>query len=226
MMHVAVIPDGNRRWAQKNGLDLERGYEMGIRRFAEFVKWSIELGVDEITGWGMSYDNYIRRDREVLESIKRVIMRYYEENQDRKEEIFRTYPELNDINLKVYGFFDDLDPKDRELIDRINSQLNGKKYRVNILVLYNGRMEILKIARDLRGKESISMEDVINSLMIRSYPDIVIRTGGHVRTSGFMPIQTEYSEWFFLDKLWPEFTRDDYVRILEDFRKRNRNFGR
>lgn len=225
-MHVAVIPDGNRRWARNRGLSLEEGYEAGIKKFAEFVKWSIELGVNEVTGWGMSYDNYRNRDREVLESIKRVINRYYEQNKDRKDELFRTFPELKDINLKVYGYFDELTDEERSYIDLINQQLNGGKYKVNILLLYNGRIEILNAVRKLAGSDRIDMNTLEDNLILKSKPDIIIRTGGRIRTSGFLPIQSEYSEWFFLDKLWPEFTRDDYLSILQEFRTRERNFGR
>lgn len=225
-MHVAVIPDGNRRWAKKNNKSLEEGYEAGILKFAEFIKWSIELNVQEITGWGMSYDNYKNRGIEVWESIKNVIMRYYEKYKDKKDELFSKYPELNDVNLKIYGCFDELDEEQLSKIELINSQLNGTKYKVNILILYNGRIEILNIIKKLKNSQEVSLDDINNNLLIKSSPDIVIRTGGHIRTSGFMPIQTEYSEWFFLDKLWPDFTKEDYISILNNFKMRKRNFGK
>lgn len=224
-MHVGIIPDGNRRWAKKNNLSIEEGYEKGILKFAEFVKWSIELGINEITAWGMSYDNYKNRSPEVWNSIKNVLLRYYEKYKD--ENLFEKYPELKDVNLKLYGFFDELNDEDKEKIDLINKQLNGNKYKVNILVLYNGRVEILNLVNKLiNQKNHATMDDIYEHLLIKSSPDLVIRTGGHVRTSGFMPIQTEYSEWFFLDKLWPEFTKEDYVKVLEEFKTRVRNFGK
>lgn len=224
-MHVGIIPDGNRRWAKKNNLSIEQGYEKGILKFAEFVKWSIELGINEITAWGMSYDNYKNRSPEVWNSIKNVLLKYYEKYKD--ENLFEKYPDLRDVNLKLYGFFDELNDEDKEKIDLINKQLNGNKYKVNILVLYNGRVEILNLVNKLINQKShVTMDDIYEHLLIKSSPDLVIRTGGHVRTSGFMPIQTEYSEWFFLDKLWPEFTKEDYVKVLEEFKTRVRNFGK
>ncbi|MEM1893538.1 MAG: polyprenyl diphosphate synthase [Candidatus Anstonellales archaeon] len=226
MMHVAVIPDGNRRWARSRGLSLEEGYEAGIKKFAEFVKWSIELGITEITGWGMSYDNYRNRDREVLDSIKRIVNKYYEETKNRKDEIMTTYPILKDINLKVYGYFEELTDEEREYIELLNNQLNGEKYKVNILLFYNGRIEILSAVRKLVNSEKIDLDSLEKNLMLKSKPDIIIRTGGRIRTSGFLPIQSEYSEWFFLEKLWPDFTREDYIKILNEFQTRERNFGR
>ncbi len=225
-MHVAIIPDGNRRWARKNNLSLEDGYEKGILKFAEFIKWSIELGVNEVTAWGMSYDNYKNRSIEVWNSIKRILLKYYEKYKD--EDVFQKYPEIKDINLKLYGFFDDLNEEDREKIELINSKLNGNKYKINILILYNGRIEMLYVINKLikSNMTEVTLEQLYNNLLVNSFPDIVIRTGGHIRTSGFMPIQTEYSEWFFLDKLWPEFTKEDYEGILEQFKRRERNFGK
>ncbi|MEM4192123.1 MAG: undecaprenyl diphosphate synthase family protein, partial [Candidatus Anstonellales archaeon] len=155
-----------------------------------------------------------------------IVNRYYEENKNRKDEIMTTYPILKDINLKVYGYFEELTDEEREYIELINNQLNGEKYKVNILLFYNGRIEILSAVRKLVNSEKIDLDSLEKNLMLKSKPDIIIRTGGRIRTSGFLPIQSEYSEWFFLEKLWPDFTREDYIKILNEFQTRERNFGR
>jgi undecaprenyl diphosphate synthase len=221
-MHVAFIPDGNRRWAKKNNINLRDAYKKGIELFSKVLQWSKELGVNEVSIWAISYDNYFNRPKEEIDTLFSLFEEYYQTYKDKTEEIIKKYPEIENTRIYIGGYIEVLEEKYRKYAEEINNRIvKDEKYRVNFLVIYNGRIEIIKALEKM--KNGFSLED---SLMLNRYPDIIIRTGGRVRTSGFLPIQSEYSEWYFLEKLWPEFDKEDYIKILEDFQTRQRNFGK
>jgi undecaprenyl diphosphate synthase len=221
-MHVAFIPDGNRRWAKKNNVNLRDAYKKGIEHFSKVLQWSKELGVNEVSIWAISYDNYFNRPKEEIDILFSLFEEYYQTYKDKTEEIIKKYPEIENTRIYIGGYIEVLEEKYRKYAEEINNRIvKDEKYRVNFLVIYNGRIEIIKALEKM--KNGFSLED---SLMLNRYPDIIIRTGGRVRTSGFLPIQSEYSEWYFLEKLWPEFDKEDYIKVLEDFQTRQRNFGK
>ncbi|NPA22343.1 MAG: di-trans,poly-cis-decaprenylcistransferase [Candidatus Micrarchaeota archaeon] len=210
-MHVAFIPDGNRRWAKKNNVSLQEAYLKGTEKLKDVLQWSKDLGVKEVTVWAMSYDNYKKRSPEEISLLFQIMKNYRQ-----------WLGEIKNVKVEFVGKLDELPQDILEMIEEVKEKGKEGEYKINVLFLYNGRWEILEVAK----KGPKTEEELYQALLLKSFPDIVIRTGGQVRTSGFLPIQTEYSEWFFLEKLWPDFSFEDYKKILEDFQKRQRNFGK
>ncbi len=222
-MHVALIPDGNRRWARKHNLSLEEAYKKGIEHFGDFLKWSHEFGVNEVTVWAMSYDNYVKRSKEEISTLLKLFKYFYDYVSKKKDELYQQYPVLKSTQIRFIGKWDLLPWEYQEIIKYVHRETHGD-FKINFLLIYSGRIEILEAAKKL--PENATEQDLIDNLMLKDFPDLVIRTGGHIRTSGFLPIQSEYSEWYFVEELWPDFSKEKYMEILEDFKKRERKFGK
>ncbi len=224
---LAIIPDGNRRWAKKHRLGVLNGYSSGIEKFVEFSRWCKEYGIDSVTVWALSTEN-LSRPRHELGTLFKL---YKKMATDKKfiAELHETGTRIRVIGRK------NMLPKDlADSFTGLEEATKDHKERViNMLLAYGGKDDILEAAKravvELMNKSTARVEELFEkSLISYGMPsiDLIIRTSGEQRLSGFMPWQSDYSELYFSKKLWPDFTRRDLKAALDDYAKRQRRFGR
>lgn len=228
--HVAVLCDGNRRWARANGFtDVSHGYRMGALKIAELISWCDAAGIEMATIYLLSTEN-LRRDQDELESLIEIIT-------DVVEEISGSG---NNSSVRIVGTLDLL-PEDsaRRLREAAQRTKGRTGTHVNVAIGYGGRQEIADAVRALvkqkqgEGREgdelieSITVDGIGEHLYTSGQPDpdLVIRTSGEQRLSGFLLWQSAYSEIWFTEAYWPEFRRVDFLRALRDYAARHRRFG-
>ncbi len=221
--HVAIIMDGNRRWARKHGKPSLEGHRVGYQAFKKVAYAALDRGVKVLSAWAFSTENWKRTKREV-----QFLMRLME--WVLKEEIAEF--SRNNVRLVVTGRLHELSPRLQKLIaDSMNLTRNNTRGILNVMVNYGGRTEIVDAVRAIaRAKLD---PDKIDAALISKHlyqpelpdPDLIIRTSGELRLSGFMPWQGEYSELIFSDKLWPDFTPKDFDVALAEYARRDRRFG-
>ncbi|MFC9786373.1 isoprenyl transferase [Rhodococcus sp. NPDC127528] len=228
--HVAVMCDGNRRWARENGFtDVAHGHRMGALKIAELLRWCDDAGIEMATIYLLSTEN-LRRDPEELDSLLEIIT-------DVVEEI--SGPDQN-WSVKIVGTLDLLPEESarrlREAADRTDGRTGT---HVNVAVGYGGRQEIADAVQSLLGEKlaaGLSGDDLVKAMSVEGIdghlytsgqpdPDLVIRTSGEQRLSGFLLWQSAYSEIWFTEAYWPEFRRVDFLRALRDYAARHRRFG-
>ncbi|RFA92952.1 polyprenyl diphosphate synthase [Pyrobaculum aerophilum] len=227
--HIAVIPDGNRRYAKKTGLDFYHAYKKGVEKVRSFLTWALEFrNIKNVTFFALSTEN-LKRSKIELEILFRIF----------EEELRRTLEDPlihdNKVRVRFIGDRSLLPGRVVKYIDELESVTkNYSNYHLTIALGYGGRAEIVRcIKRVLSGEvrlETFSEEELFQCLDTRGIPnpepDVVVRTGGEKRLSNFLLYQTAYSELIFLDKLWPEVEREDLVYIIEEYSRRQRRFGR
>lgn len=228
--HVAIIPDGNRRWAKKHGITLVRGYDKGIRKIGDVLKWCKEYDVHTLSMWGFSTSN-AKRNPEEIERLfglfKKYLYKIITESRKKGEKERKKY----DVRVKFLGRRA-LFPKEiRDAMDKIEDfTKNSKTYQLNLLLGYGGREEIVDAVNALleEGAQKVDEEAIGKHLYSAGMrdPDLIIRTSGEQRLSGFMPWQSVYSELYFCRKLWPDFSRKDFVAALRTYDARMRRFGK
>lgn len=221
--HIAIIPDGNRRWAKEKGLPVFEGHRRGVEIFEEIGDAAIKRGVKYMTFWGFSTENWQRSKREVAYLMKlfRWVFTNKLEDFDRK-----------DIRINVLGrveqFSNDLQRMIAKAITRTKENTRGV---VNLALNYGGRAELLdmvKQALSLKLNPRLVTEENLSQLLYAPDvpdPDLIIRTSGEQRLSGFLPWQGAYSELYFSKKYWPAFTPKDLDLALEEYAARQRRFG-
>ena len=224
---LALIPDGNRRWAKQHHLTIFNGYSNGVKRFLEFSRWGKEYGINSVTVWMLSTEN-LSRPKYELDTLFRI---YKKMTTDKKliAELHKTGTRIHVVGRK------NMLPKDlAESLTKLEADTKDHKERViNMLLVYGGKDDILSAARkavsEFMSKSTAKFEDLFErSLISYGVPniDLIIRTSGEQRLSGFMPWQTNYSELYFSKKLWPDFTKNDLKRAISDYSKRQRRFGK
>lgn len=226
--HIAIIPDGNRRWAELHGKSIEEAYDIGIRKFGDLAKWAKNSGVKTFTAWGFSTENMKRGEEE-----KKIIWKHFAYFLKEGIKKFKTEKrdEFSQVKVNFLGRIDLL-PKEVSMLMKEAMELtkNNKPYTVNLMIMYGGKAEIVDAVNKAiaSGKTHITEEDISTNLYTSGQkdPDLIIRTSGEQRTSGLMPWQTCYSELIFLDKLWPDVTEKDFENCIEEFKKRKRRFGK
>jgi len=228
--HIGIIVDGNRRYAKKLGLKPWEGHYIGAKKFEEFLKWCYELGIREVTVYAFSTENFKRNKEEVKQILNLIKMKLEEL---KKSDIIHK----NEVRVRILGRLDLL-PKDLVQTIKEVEELtkNYNKYRLNVAIAYGGRSEIIdaikKIVKDVQsGKLSIDdiTEDVISRYLYTEGspdPDLIIRTSGEERLSNFLIWQSAYSELYFVEALWPEFSKLDFLLAIRSYQKRERRFGR
>jgi len=221
--HVAIIPDGNRRWAKKHGITLLESYDKGIAHIANVLKWCRKYRVRELTMWGFSMENFLRDRKEVSQLFKLF-------NQKLSEGMRHDYEKYK-VRVRFMGRIDELPREVSEKMRQVERDTaKHKNYRLNLMLAYGGRREILDaVNRALSQRMGRVDEKSFANLLYTSgasEPDLVIRTSGEVRTSGFLPWQSAYSEYHFSRKLWPDFSERDFKRALDDYSRRRRKYGK
>ncbi len=219
---LAIIPDGNRRYAKKHNLSYEEAYKKGIRKVFDVCNWCIEKGIKHLAIWGFSTENWNRSkiERKLLFNLFREAIDKALENKD-----------LDKKKIRVV-FAGDISKFPLWLRNKLNSLVERTKkfstFKLTICLNYGGRAEILNAINKLiqQKRKRINENIFKKSLWIEEEPDLIIRTSGEQRLSGFLPFQSVYSELYFCKKLWPEFSKRDFEKAIEDFNRRQRRFGR
>ena len=225
--HIAIILDGNRRWARKHRMQPWKGHEQGVRKVGQLMQWAKELGVKELTLYAFSVENFKRAKKEV-DFLMDTFLREFER--------LRKSPKLGKegIRIRAIGRLWMFPPKVQKALQEImDSTRHHKSYTVNFALAYGGRQEITDAVKGIAemvkhsGLEpkDITERMITQHLSLQSEPDIIIRPGGEQRVSNFLIWQGNYSEWFFLRKMWPEFTKNDLKKVIAEFHARQRRFG-
>lgn len=226
--HIGFILDGNRRFARMRGLKPWRGHEYGKEKVHQLLDWCDEFGVKELTLYTFSMQNFHRPAREVEELMK-MLKKYFQDS--------ATDARVHERGIRIRAIGQlDLLPEDIQAVIRETEAATQHytNFTLNICVAYGGREEIFqavktiatKIKQKLLDAADLTFEAFESHLFLQSQPDIIIRTGGECRTSNFLSWQSGYSEWFFVDKLLPEFEREDLESIIKEFGQRERRFGK
>lgn len=230
-MHVALIPDGNRRFMRKIGIrNLAKSYEMGIRRFYDFLTWCGDFNVKEVTIYALSTENIANRSSRELKTLFRVFSRQAKDALNDKR-LHEREVKVNICGSRDYLLNETSEPAlARELVSNLDALEEATKdysgQILNMAVAYGGRQEIINAVSAVATQGlPLTEENIKKHLWVKDYPDIVIRTAED-RLSNFLPWQSAYSEIYFPDKLWQEFDRGDLQEILSDYQNRERRFGR
>ena len=221
--HLGIILDGNRRYAQKLLREHWKGHDSGAEKVEKLFDWCRELGVAELTLYVFSMQNF-NRDKKEVDYLMNLFCSFFE-RKEIKEKI-----KNNQIKINFIGRRHLLPMKVQDIISRLETETkNYAGFTANLAMAYGGREEIVdgvnKILKEGKVKE-IDEKVFSEYLQLQSQPDLIIRTGGERRTSNFLIWQSWYSEWFFLDKYWPEFEKEDLAKVLGEFDQRERRFGK
>ena len=225
--HIAIIMDGNRRWARSHNLPIKLGHKKGADKLEEMAKYANKIGIEHLTVYAFSTENWKRSEEEVSGLMS--LLKQYLNNF-----LNRTSTE----NIKI-NFLGDIKVLRKELQESINKAIektkNNTGLNLNIAFNYGGRDEIVKATRKIAEKvkaneidiDSINEELISKNLYTYNIPDpdLLIRTSGEIRLSGFLIWQSAYTEFLFLDKYWPDFNEQDLDMSIEEYKKRNRKFG-
>lgn len=220
--HVAIIMDGNRRWAKKNGLKLFFGHKRGVETFENVLKYLYKKGVKILTVYAFSTENW-KRDKKQVDDLMNVLSKAILE---KKNLLFE-----NSVVLNILG---NLDKFPMDIRDNLNKLVKETKNNtgmiLNTALNYGGRDEIIRAVKKILsvGKTDINEENFGNFLDTKNMPDpdIIIRTGGDNRLSNFLLWQGSYSEVFFVNTLWPDFGSSEIDHIFDEYVSRKRNFGK
>jgi short-chain Z-isoprenyl diphosphate synthase len=231
---VAVILDGNRRWATLAGLrEPGAGHRRGADKLGELVGWCASLGIAELTVWGLSMENLARPSRE-LTALTQVLS-------EELERLGRRAVSDGVVRIRVFGRLAALPAELAETARRVQRQTgHNEGMCLNIALGYSGRDELVAAAQGLvrslaaEGVPPIEMAGRIDADAIRRHlytaehsdPDLIIRTSGEMRLSGFLPWQSSHSEFYFTDVYWPAFRELDFLRAVRTYQQRERRFGR
>lgn len=224
--HIAIIMDGNGRWAKQRGLPRTAGHAAGAEAFRRIANYCRTLGVEYLTVYAFSTENWKRSADEVA-GIMKLLRRYL-------EEALRDM-EKNRVRFRFFGDLTKLSPELQALCDRAQKQSEDYDVQVNFCLNYGGRDEIVQAARRFAGDvadgkrqpEELTEELLATYLYSADVPDpeLIIRPSGEKRTSNFLLWQSAYSEYVFMNVLWPDFSPEDLDAAIEEYHRRNRRFG-
>ena len=224
--HIAIILDGNGRWAKKRGLPRTAGHMAGAETFRRIATYCRSIGVEYLTVYAFSTENW-KRPVEEVGTIMKLLWRYL-------DEAIRTM-EKDHIRMKVFGELARLSPQLREMVDRtdeISQHYQG--FQANICLNYGGRDEIIHAARRYaRDYAEGKVQGELSEEQFGGYlysagipdPDLLIRPGGEMRISNFLLWQCAYAEFYFTDVLWPDFTPEELDKAIAEFNRRDRRYG-
>ena len=225
--HIAIIMDGNRRWARAKGMDPKLGHKEGAKTLEKIVRYANKIGLGYITVYAFSTENWKRAEDEVG-ALMLLLQNYLDDYSKRAD--------TENIRVKVLGDISALSEKMQKSINRCMERTKDNTgVTFNIALNYGGRDEIVKAVKKISKQvkegslqpEEITEETISSNLYTAGQPDpdLLIRTSGELRTSGFLPWQIVYSEFIFVEKNWPDFEEKDLDEAIEIYKKRNRKFG-
>ena len=230
--HVAIILDGNRRFAKKLMLKPWMGHQWGKEKVGKLIEWCIELGIKEVTMYAFSVENF-NRPKEEFDFIMKLFREACE--QLKNDEKLQEKGKKLGVRIRFLGRLGMFPEDIRKLMLEVTEKsADNTGIIVNFCMAYGGRQEIADAARKMAEdieKGIISPKDVTDEtfkryLYMPEDPDLIIRTGGEKRLSGFLLYQSSYSELFFLEKMWPEFEKEDLLQVIEEYKQRERRFGK
>ncbi len=226
-LHIAVIMDGNGRWARKRGLPRAMGHREGMKSVREAIKTSRELGIKHLTLYAFSAENW-KRPKEEVDTLMRFLGEYLDKE---VPSFIKNGIRLNFIG-RIGGLPDSVKPKLRKAVEATRS---GRILTLNVALNYSGRTEIVDAAKKFAllvksGKAGVDdldekMFDGLLDTAGQPDPDLLIRTSGEMRLSNFLLWQISYAEIYITPKLWPDFRKNDLVEAVREFQKRERRFG-
>lgn len=225
--HIALILDGNRRWAKEKGLDPRIGHTKGAEALENIAKFANSIGLKYLTVYAFSTENWNREDTEVR-ALMRILVRFINK--------FNKTATDENIRVRVIGdmtrFPEKLQFKLKEIIEKTKNHTGST---LNIALNYGGRQEIVRAVQNIAERvkagtkeiKDITMDDISNELYTAGQPDpdLLIRTSGEMRTSNFLAWQLTYTEFIFINKHWPDFKNEDLIDAINVFNKRTRRFG-
>ena len=225
--HLAIIMDGNRRWAKEKGLSAFEGHRQGLKIVERIGEWCIKQGVKILTLYAFSTENW-NRSRVEVDMLMKLFSRALNLRNSYMKNLHK-----NGIKLCVFGQKERLSKKLQKLITKAEeSTKNNKKGILNLAISYGGRAEILEAVKKII-KKKISPKEIDEKCFEENLwtagipaPDLIIRTGGEMRLSGFLLWQAAYTEFYFCKRYWPAFTEKDLNQALEEYDKRKRSFGK
>lgn len=228
--HVGIICDGNRRFATRLGEEPWKGHKYGVNKIKDVIRWCEEFGIKILTLWLFSTENFNRPEnekRELFKIAKETARNFIEDPEVHK----------NKIKLNIIGNLN-LFPKDvqDEINKAVDATKNYDKFILNLAIGYGGKYEIIEGVKKiselvLKGKlkpNEITKKVLDENMYSAEIPavDLVIRTSGEKRTSGFLIWKTDYAEYYFSEKYWPEFEKEDFIKALIEYSERKRRFGK
>lgn len=226
-VHIAIIMDGNRRWAKEKGLETKLGHKEGAENLKRIAKYANEIGIKYLTVYAFSTENWKRTKEEV--GALMFLLNWYLDD-------LLNSSDLDNVKINVLGDITKLDAGTQKLILKLeNKTKDYTGLQLNVAFNYGGRDEITravkKIASAVKNNE-ISIDDIDEDLISNSIytagmpdPDLLIRPGGEKRISNFLPWQLSYTEFIFIDKYWPDFNKNDLNEAIVEYERRNRKFG-
>ena len=225
--HIAIIMDGNRRWAKKQGKNASYGHKEGAKTLEKIVRYANKIGLKYITVYAFSTENWKRAEEEVS-ALMMLLQNYLDDYSKRAD--------TENIRVKVLGDITALKPgMQKSIINCMERTKDNTGVTFNIALNYGGRDEIIKAVRKIAENVKIGKvnpddidEDMISNNLYTAGmpdPDLLIRTSGELRLSNFLPWQVVYSEFLFIDKNWPDFTEEDLDNAIIEYQKRTRKFG-
>ena len=220
LKHIAIIMDGNGRWATKRGFPREIGHKNGAETFKRLVEYCKDINLKVLTVYAFSTENWKRPEKEVS-AIMKLLSRYITECEKNLDKY--------DLRVKFIG---DISVFDKKLVNRIvnlEEKSRNNSLCLNIAFNYGGRSELVTAVNKLisNGKGEITEEDISGAIYTAHCPDpdLIIRTGGDLRISNFLMWQSAYSELYFTDVLWPDFNEEELNKAISDFYNRKRRYG-
>lgn len=225
--HIAIIMDGNRRWARAKGKPAAFGHKEGAKTLEKIVRYANKIGLKYITVYAFSTENWKRAEEEV--NALMVLLQSYLDDYSKRAD-------SENIKVKILGDITALSPKMQKSIKECMERTKKNTgVTFNIALNYGGRDEIVKAVKAIAEKvkndeiklENINEELITNNLYTKGQPDpdLVIRTSGEIRLSNFLPWQVVYSEFIFIDKNWPDFNEEDLDNAIIEYQRRHRKFG-
>ena len=225
--HIAIIMDGNRRWAKEKGIDTKLGHKAGAETLEKIANFANKIGLKYMTVYAFSTENW-KRTKEEVGALMLLLNAYLDK--------FLNKEGLRNIKIRVLGDIENLDKGLQESIKKIvEKSKNNTGLTLNIAFNYGGRAELVRAVKKISqevSKNELSIEDINEELVSSNLytngepdPDLLIRPGGELRISNFLLWQLAYTEFLFMDKYWPDFTEEDLLEAIKKFESRNRKFG-
>ena len=219
--HVAIIMDGNGRWAKKRGLPRTFGHKAGTENVRKIVKYCSKKGIEYLTVYAFSTENF-KRPQEEVSTLMKLLIEYFNKETDELRD--------NGVRLNVIGDTSCFSSAVQEAINNGVKKTNEcNKLVFSIALAYGSRAEIVKAVKDIiaSGIREINEETISQHLYTNDLPDpdLIIRTSGEERLSNFLLYQAAYSEFYFTDVLWPDFNEEEFDKAIAEYSKRNRRYG-
>ncbi|MBR3894979.1 MAG: di-trans,poly-cis-decaprenylcistransferase [Clostridia bacterium] len=220
LQHIAFIMDGNGRWAQRRGMPREFGHSHGAATFKKIGRYCESIGIKYMTVYAFSTENWKRPQKEV-DTIMQIFDDYIED----------CFAEMEDDNVRVHfiGNLSIFSDSLRQKMEKIERETVHKTFMLNVAVNYGGREEITHACNELikQGKTDVTEADISSQIYTAGCPDpdLIVRTGGDLRTSNFLLWQSAYAEYYFTDVLWPDFSGKDVDEAVAAFYSRKRRYG-